>query len=211
MLDLWTGKISSSFTYEGSLVEVETWADPDSYTVSLAVNSDLLSKGVLGIFFDFPYPTPDKFGAPFVGVFNQTDKHTTTLQQGAGKASICHEIDATSYYVSMIWNCGADMSGPTGNSHRYVLHPSPGTRRLELSTTFSPVLESHIPPPEHVRAASASWWEAYWEIGAFIDLSSTDSADATELQRRVILSQYLLAVNSASSSPPQGNYTSLFQ
>ncbi|KAK7753847.1 hypothetical protein SLS62_004213 [Diatrype stigma] len=203
MLDLWTGRISSSFTYEGSLIEVETWADPGSDTVSIAVDSDLLSKGALKIFFDFPYPTRDKFGAPFVGVFNETDKHTTTLQQGARNASIRHQIDATSYYVSMAWNGGANISGPIEDSHHYVLHPSPGTHRLELSTTFSPVSKSHIPSSEHVRAASASWWEAYWENGAFIDLSSTDLADATELQRRVILSQYLLAVNSASSYPSQ--------
>ena len=51
-LDLWTGKISSSFTYGGSRVEVETWADPHSDTVSVAVTSDLLSEGGLGVFFD---------------------------------------------------------------------------------------------------------------------------------------------------------------
>lgn len=205
-LDLWTGKISSSFTYKGSLVKVETLADPDSDTVGIEVSSDLLSKGALGIFFDFPYPTQNKFDAPFVGVFNETDKHTTTLQQGIGKAIVYHGIDATSYSVSMNWNCNGNISRLAEGSHRYVLQPSPGTQKLGLSTTFSPVSKSPIPSLNSVRTASTTWWKSYWERGAFVDLLSTKSADAIELQRRIILSQYLLAVNSASSLPPQGEY-----
>ncbi|RYP54047.1 hypothetical protein DL768_001049 [Monosporascus sp. mg162] len=203
-LDLWTGRISSSFTYDGSSVEVETWADPNSDTVSIAVNSELLSKGALGIFFDFPYPTRNKFDAPFVGIFNATDNHTTRLQtRGTRKASIRHDIDATSYFVSMSWSSDARISGPAEGSHHYVLQPSPETRRLELSTTFSPAPKSDILPLSSVRAASKRWWKSFWQRGAFVDLTSTKSPDAIELQRRTILSQYLLAVNSASSYPPQ--------
>ena len=204
-LDLWAGRISSSFTYKGSRVEVETWADPHSDTVSVAVNSDLFSKGALGVFFDFPYPTRNKFDAPFVGVFNETDKHATTLQRsGAGKASIHHEIDTTSYLVTVDWNCGGEISGPADRPHRYVLQPLPETRRLELSATFSPDPVPYVPSLRSISEASVSWWESYWKQGAFIDLSSTKLPDAAELQQRTILSQYLLAVNSASSYPPQG-------
>lgn len=204
-LDLLTGKISSSFTYDGSQVEVETWADPHSDTVSIVVSSDLFARGALGIFFDFPYPTRNKFDAPFVGVFNETDKHTTALRRlEAGKASIRHEIDDTSYLVTVDWNCGGEISGPADGSHRYVLQPSPETRRLELSAAFSPDPVSHVPSAHSVSEASVSWWESYWKQGAFIDLSSAKSPDAAELQRRTILSQYLLAINSASSYPPQG-------
>ncbi|RYP10966.1 hypothetical protein DL765_007927 [Monosporascus sp. GIB2] len=210
-LDLWTGKISSSFTYNGSSVEVETWVDPSSDTVSIAVNSELLSKEALGIFFDFPYPTRNKFDAPFVGVFNSTDKHTTTLQtRGTRKASIRHEIDATSYVVSMSWSSDATISGPAGGSHQYVLQPSPETCRLELSTTFSPAPKSDVLTLSSVRAASKCWWKSFWKRGAFVDLTSTKSPDAIELQRRTILSQYLLAVNSASSYPPQGKQAPFF-
>lgn len=47
---------------------------------------------------------------------------------------------------------------------------------------------------------------SYWETGAFVDVTSTEGpakANATELQRRIILSQYLLAVNEAGKDPPQ--------
>lgn len=44
---------------------------------------------------------------------------------------------------------------------------------------------------------------SYWESGAFVDLTATDNENATELQRRIILSQYLLAVNEAGRDSPQ--------
>ncbi|KAI1107372.1 Six-hairpin glycosidase-like protein [Jackrogersella minutella] len=202
-LDLWTGKISSSFTHDGAPVKVETWADSSSDTVSIAIDSELLSTESLGIFFDFPLPTVNKFEAPFVGVFNATDEHTTVLQQGNNSATIRHDIDAASYYASIAWNSSAKISGPLKGTHRYVLQPSKGTKRFELSVTFSPVSDTHTPSFEDVTSASTTWWESFWKSGAFIDLSGVKSPNATELQRRTILSQYLTAVNSASSYPPQ--------
>ncbi|KAI0142365.1 Six-hairpin glycosidase-like protein [Hypoxylon sp. NC0597] len=202
-LDLWTGKISSSFTYNGTPVEVETWADPNSDTVGVAIESELFSKGSLSIFFDFPFPTQNKFDAPFVGVFNATDKHTTRLQRGESKATIQHDIDSTSYFTSILWDSDAAIAGPIEKTHRYVLQPLGETKKIELSVSFSPVLSTDIPSFSDITAASSIWWESFWRSSAFIDLSQVKSPNATELQRRTILSQYLTAVNSASSYPPQ--------
>ncbi|KAI0013267.1 Six-hairpin glycosidase-like protein [Xylariaceae sp. FL0662B] len=202
-LDLWTGKISSSFTYAGASVEIETWADSSSDTVGIAIESKLLSAGFLGIFFDFPFPTGNYFETPFVGILNATDRHTTTLQTGRNEASIQHDLDATSYLVSIIWNHGAEISRSVEGSHRYLLQPSQGSEKIELSVTFSPISRPQVPSLKQVRSASKLWWESYWDSGAFIDLSKAKSSNATELQRRAILSQYLVAVNSASTYPPQ--------
>ncbi|KAI1460895.1 Six-hairpin glycosidase-like protein [Annulohypoxylon moriforme] len=202
-LDLWTGRISSSFTYKGAPVKVETWADSNSDTIGIAIESELLSGESLGIFFDFPFPTVNKFEAPFVGVFNATDKHNTTLHQGKNRADIRHDIDTTSYYTSVTWNNNARISGPFNNTHRYVIQPSKGSRRIELSVAFSPASGTHIKSFGDIQSSSQAWWESFWESGAFIDLSGVKSPNATELQRRTILSQYLTAVNSASSYPPQ--------
>ncbi|CAJ2511816.1 Uu.00g074410.m01.CDS01 [Anthostomella pinea] len=202
-LDLWTGKISSSFTYKGAQVEIETWADPNSDTIGIAVESELLSTGTFGIFFDFPMPTLNKFGAPFVGVFNATDNHTTTLQSLPKGATIQHDIDATSYLVTFSWDGAAEILGPSQGTHRYLLQPLEGTKAIALSAAFSPDMKAHVPPVDVIKTASETEWEAYWNSGAFIDLSKTQSSNATELQRRIILSQYLTVVNSASSYPPQ--------
>ncbi|KAL7623886.1 hypothetical protein AAE478_005442 [Parahypoxylon ruwenzoriense] len=203
ILDLWTGKISSSFTYDGVPVEVETWADSSSDTIGIVVESELFSTESLSIFFEFPLPTRNKFDAPFVGVFNATDQHATVLERGENTATIRHVIDATSYYVAVACDSNAEISGPVNGTHRYILRPSQEAKRIELSVSFSPTGDTNIPSLGEITEASTMWWESFWESGAFIDLSKAKSPNATELLRRTILSQYLTAVNSASSLPPQ--------
>ncbi|KAH8163426.1 hypothetical protein CIB48_g4836 [Xylaria polymorpha] len=204
-LDLWTGKISSSFKYKGTAIYVETWADASSDTIGISVESELLAKGSLGIFFDFPFPTRNKFDAPFVGVFNATSSHRTTLRPRKGSATIRHDLDETSYDVSFNWNSQADISGPAEGTHRYLLQPSGKTKNIALSVTFSPdATRARVPSLDEIKQASRDWWESFWNSGAFVDLTTTPSAKATELQRRIVLSQYLTAINSASAYPPQG-------
>lgn len=203
VLDLWTGKISSSFVYNGSLVEVETWADTESDVVGINVKSDLLTDGALGVFFDFPYSDRNKFDAPYVGVWNASCSHSTVLeQQSDSQASIQHILDSNTYFVTAKWEGKGTVTGPAKGTHRYFL-TTPGTDNLELTVSFSPTEASNDRTFNEVTAASQSWWRSFWNSGAFVDLTAVKSANATELQRRIILSQYLLAVNSASSNPPQ--------
>ncbi|RMY21420.1 hypothetical protein D0867_03361 [Hortaea werneckii] len=56
---------------------------------------------------------------------------------------------------------------------------------------------------EHIRSASEHYWQEFWEDGAFLDLTGSDNANATELQRRIVQSQYILSVNEAGFDPPQ--------
>lgn len=205
-LDLWTGSICSTFTYQGQQVTVETWSDTDSDTIGVKIESSLLSNGSIGVFFDFPLPTRNKFDAPFVGVFNATANHTTAMTAGQRNASIRHDMDDTTYFASIAWNEEASISGPVNDTHRYLLTPNGESDTLEFSVTYSPVPASDVPSVSDIQTSSTSWWEEYWTKGAFIDLTSSNSPNATELQRITILSQYLVAVNSASSNPPQGKF-----
>ena len=206
VLDMWTGKITSKFTYNELPVEVHTWADSDSDTVAIAVDSPLLKTGSLALFFDFPYPTDNKFDAPFVGVFNKTSQHTTTLEASTGGASIRHDLGTTSYITSMNWSGQANISGPALGTHRYSLTPQ-GSESIQLTVNFSPVGVTNSKPVAtygDITTSSEKWWEDYWTSGAFVDMTAVKSVNATELQRRTMLSLYLEAVNSASSLPPQG-------
>lgn len=203
VLDLWTGCLLSTFTYNGIQVKVETRAASDSDTVGVSVESDLLSTGDLGLFFDFPYPdVVNKFDAPFVGVWNATSNHSTSLEQSGNTFSILHTLDNNSYVMTATWEGNGEVFGPGNGTHRYFF-TIPGSTKLNLTANFSPVEVSSVVSLESLAKDAESWWEEYWTSGAFIDLTSTDSANATELQRRIILSQYLVAVNSASSFPPQ--------
>ncbi|ESZ96376.1 hypothetical protein SBOR_3208 [Sclerotinia borealis F-4128] len=104
------------------------------------------------------------------------------------------------------WEDEGQVSGPKEGTHRYFFK-TPGLNNLRMIGTFSDS-ESYseagnIELSVADLKSSKSWWQSYWDTGAFIDLSSVDSTTGTELQRRIILSQYLLAVNLASSLPPQ--------
>ncbi|KAJ4423413.1 hypothetical protein N0V82_001886 [Gnomoniopsis sp. IMI 355080] len=202
VLNLWSGSLVSTFTYKGVHVKVETRTASDSDTVGISVESDLLSNGTLGLFFDFPYPDVNKFDAPFVGLWNATSNHSTSLEKSENKCSILHTIDDNSYVMTAAWAGDGKVRGPDNGTHRYFL-TVPGSNKLDLTANFSPAAISNIVSFESLVKDAESWWEDYWTSGAFIDLTSADSANATELQRRIILSQYLVAVNSASSYPPQ--------
>lgn len=204
VLDLWTGTLVSSFFYNGSKVTVETRAAPDSDTVGIRVSSDLLQTGALGLFFDFPYSDVNKFNAPFVGVWNATANHSTSLVGTLDtQLAIQHTLDNNSYFVTATWEGQAQVSGPEPGTHRYLLRLAGGSSTLNMTVAFSPDEVGSVVSLKDLENSSTLWWEDYWTSGAFIDLIFVNSTDATELQRRIILSQYLMAVNSASSLSPQ--------
>ncbi len=203
-LDLYAGNIISTFSYMGSVVQVQTTVDPNSDTISVQLDSELLSNGTLGIFFDFPHSDVYKFDAPFVGVWNTPSLHTTSLHQTEYEAQITHYIDTTTYYTSIQWDGEASISRLSNSTHRYILQPTTESdSSLGLTVNFSPSRGAKLSDAQSIADDSSSWWSNYWESGAFIDLTPSNNTNATELQRRIILSQYLTAVNSAGKDSPQ--------
>jgi hypothetical protein len=53
-----------------------------------------------------------------------------------------------------------------------------------------------------VRALSAEHWAKFWQSGGAIDFSGSTDPRARELERRVVLSQYLTAIQFAGDFPP---------
>ncbi|MDE6045697.1 MAG: hypothetical protein K2G10_00130, partial [Alistipes sp.] len=51
--------------------------------------------------------------------------------------------------------------------------------------------------------AAADYWRSYWTEGGAVDFSGCKDPRAAELERRVVLSQYLLGIQCAGSYPPQ--------
>jgi len=54
-----------------------------------------------------------------------------------------------------------------------------------------------------VQAASRDGWEKYWKTCGTIDLSGNDDPRAAELERRIVLSQYIMGAQEAGSLPAQ--------
>ncbi|MCP2050119.1 UNVERIFIED_ORG: hypothetical protein J3D58_004191 [Paenarthrobacter nicotinovorans] len=60
-----------------------------------------------------------------------------------------------------------------------------------------------LSPGSSVAAASSAHWPEFWSTGGAIELHATEDPRAEELERRVVLSQYLTAINCSGSLPPQ--------
>ena len=159
--------------------------------------------------FDFPWNDgSQKFEAPFVGSFDNASLHTTKLtRNGATGAEVQHMLGGSTFFTSVAWAGKAILSRDTPSAHRYSLKPSKSrTTTLSLTATYSLQSHSslHLPTVPQVIQSSQTWWANYWNTGGFIDMvSGTHTPEANELQRRVILSQYIEAVNEAGDFPPQ--------
>lgn len=213
-LDLWTGVITSSFQVDGTAVKVITQGDFDSDSVAFQIESTLLSSGDLEVDLDFPYPpvhtTKYKYEV-FVGTYDFPLNHSTTLDQSEGPdtAHIYHEMQETSYFVNLRWSTDASLglkrNEPQNSSaitaHRYTLSQTAASNTssstILFTANFSP--EKHIPDlPSEIQERNPSAWNDYWEEGGFIDLTGSTNPNATEIQRRIVLSQYHVRVNSAA-------------
>ena len=284
-LDLWSGLITSQFTFQGQPVHVETICDPTRDAVAVNVESPLIAAGRLSIALDFPY-ADTRYFADLVGDWGRPDAHQTVMTpHGPNRADFDRTVDASHYHVSLGWSSGAALHGPpieappgvlkivkavygardqwvdvtalvaaavhgnrlsilAGNDlagdpikdtpktlnvtysregdertaripegqelripassdrHRYLL--TSGGANLECTCAFSPRSDARgLPGFTAVKQASADYWSQFWRSGGAIDLSGSKDPRAAELERRLVLSQYLMAVNEAGSLPPQ--------
>ncbi len=62
---------------------------------------------------------------------------------------------------------------------------------------------SPLPTFAQTELASVKHWADFWQGGGAIDLSESKDPRWKELERRIVLSQYIMAVNEAGSLPPQ--------
>ena len=56
---------------------------------------------------------------------------------------------------------------------------------------------------DQYHKATLRHWNAWWKAGAIVDFSQCTDQRAKELERRVVLSQYLTQINCANNMPPQ--------
>lgn len=162
---------------------------------------------------DFPYNDGTlKFSEPLVGIWNATSNHTTSLSAlDAHTAQINHTLDGTTYFAVLALSNsagpGLNLTRSDTSSHRYTLRPSSGESTLSFTLTYTPdkIATKDLPSSASaIQSASSTWWRNYWHSGGFVDMvSESTDARADELQRRVILATYLLAVNEAGKNPPQ--------
>jgi hypothetical protein len=107
---------------------------------------------------------------------------------------------------------GAAWTADSTRRHQFLLTPSSLSGKFTMSCTFSDP-ESPLPvtPPggwsaEAIATRTSEEWKRFWGAGAFLDLNAGDAAATAqqiELERRVVLSQYLMRAQEHGPLPPQ--------
>jgi hypothetical protein len=198
-LDLWNGVIVSHFRFDGEAVDVETIGHPTLDAVSVRVKSSLVRTGRVAIDLRFPYGTGQMTAADWT----KPEAHRTVLTQPQpNDARFVRTLDADTYYASTRWEPGGAMAkvGP----HTYLLSAAPDTDALAFTAVFTPApMTETLPTFEEARAATRTHWNRFWSTGGAIDLSGSTDPRWKELERRIVLSQYLTAIQCAGRYPPQ--------
>lgn len=194
-LDLWTGTLMSKFALKGSAVAVMTCCHPERDALGVVVESALAESGRLRAVLEFPYGSP----AMSASDWTNPGQHTTTLSDsGQRKLLIERRLDADRYSVILTW------AGPAKTTEIGVHKVALEGKRLEFVCEFS--RGAAVSPrltAETCLRASETHWRRFWSGGGAVDFSGSTDTRAEELERRVVLSQYLTAIQCSGSAPPQ--------
>ncbi len=196
-LDLWNGKIISHFIFDGESVEVETVCDPKLDAIAVRVKSALLKSQRLAIQIHFPYGTGDVKTADW----NHPDAHETFFSQdkiNIGK--FMRKLDGDAYVMDAKWSLGASITNIT--KHQFEIIPDKKLNALELVCEFAPKSNERLTSFDSAKSDAQKSWNSFWQTGGAIDLSGSKDSRWFELERRIVLSQYLTAIQSAGKNPP---------
>jgi hypothetical protein len=197
-LDLWNGEIVSRFKFDGEPVEVHTVCAPNSDAIAVRVVSPLVKAKRLAIQIKFPYGTGDVKTADW----DHPDAHTTIFSQD--KSNVGHfsrKLDDDSYVVDAKWSLAAVITNTA--KHEFQVVPNGKSDELEFTAGFAPKANSKLSDFGEVQSAAKQNWNHFWQTGGAIDLSGSKDQRWFELERRIVLSQYLTAIQDAGKNPPQ--------
>ena len=198
LLNLWNGYIESTFTYRDANYYTATFVHPERDIVYSSYFTD--AEHPLPVLFRFPYPTGKHSDAACDWTPENTHHKTDIVKQDNNSVLLSRTIDSTTYYVRVCWD--GDAKFERKNTNTFTLTPQ--QHGLDFSCEFSEqkLMENHIPSDTALEQTKHHWRE-YWKKGGIVDFSQCKDPRARELERRVVLSQYLLAVNCAGDTPPQ--------
>jgi hypothetical protein len=189
-LDLWNGTLHSEFEWRGRKIAVETCCHPAADMIAVRI------QGRIPVVFEFPCGSSAMNAADWA----HPEKHITRqLEGGPNYLVLDRRLDRDTYTVHIAWP-GIDAAIKRESAHRFVLTPTNGG--LAFCCGFQRA--GHIPVnPDAAFTAAEKHWSVFWTSGAAIDLSAAPDPRARELERRIVLSQYLTAIQCAGSMPPQ--------
>lgn len=199
-LDLWSGELASRFLIDGEQVDVQTYCHPELDLIAVRVSSPLIAAGRLKVVFRFAYGLGEFGKAP--EDWTKPAKHSTQLENiSANRVRLKRTLDADKYDVDIQFTPGGQISEIA--PHQFELAPAK-EGKLEFVTSFAQkASDSELPNVYQAESKSGFHWTQFWKSGGAVELAGSRDPRANELEGRIVLSQYLLAVQCAGSSPPQ--------
>lgn len=193
-LDMWDGIINSSFKYNGRTYQVETTCHPELDMIATHVQS----KGPIVFDIRFAYPTGGH--CDDACDWNKDQLHSTTLvSHDKNSAVLKRTIDETVYFVMLRWQGTAKLKQKGKNFYQLQSKSTD----LKLTCEYAEQVSSVNNTFDEVADAAKAYWNSYWQKGAMVDFGQCKDSRAQEMERRVVLSQYLLAIQDAGETPPQ--------
>jgi len=226
-LDLYSGMLDSRFILDGKHVGVTTVCDPESDTIAFRIVSH--HKG-LGVKLEFPYGHHDTSGSDWESPGKHTttwklredDSMVTARRQmddmeyyvdfnipaGCTVNADSHVCEIMSDGTAADIRCGfrfsPTMENPAPHTHKASKEEptkSAGNSSAKASLYTASVSEASFADFYTASGNAYIAWAEYWNKVRLADFSQTSDPRAKELERRMVLSLYLLRIQSMGSLP----------
>ena len=211
-LELETGILKSRFVLEGYQVATETVCAKSADILGFSVRSEALKEGRLTVLLAFPYGSSDITASDWghedwheTELFSGKREHKEKLYQdketehNKGTYLFVRTLDRDSYRVRLAVENPARLT----EKKKHAWELSGDDELLQFTLAFWNEKEPVGKCFAQTAADSCEGWENFWNTCGMIDLHESVNERAGELERRIVLSQYLLAIQSMGSVPPQ--------
>ncbi len=201
-LKLWDGEIESTYKADNEPVTVTTGVLPNKDVLYARINSKLLTDRRAKVALRFSYPTGKH--ADDANDWSKPDRHQSIIvSKDNNSALIRRTLDSTTYYVLLQWEGNATLD--SCDRHNFQLATNDDLLSFSIEYLSQMPDQSKFTRYEfdQCHKATLRHWSRWWKEGAITDFSQCTDPRAKELERRVVLSQYLTQINCANNMPPQ--------
>lgn len=205
ILDLWTGQVHSRFTLSGYAANVHTSCHPSRDQIGVSIEGNLVIQEDFAIVVRFPSTecAHEDWRKDIPLNWDPDPQHGVDWLVVDDGVLFTRQLDGQAYTLRI----KARLKGVRQVQwNAFVLSPRVAKSHPQWHIAFGffpgagdPVLDS----VETIAAKSRDHWQNFWSHGGAIDWSESRDSRAAELERRVVLSQYLTAIHCSGSLPPQ--------
>lgn len=197
ILHLYEGILESSFKINGVSCKVTTVCHQNEDALGIKVVSDALLNGQLQVSIAFAYPSESMSGADW----ESEQSHTSVLHREEDKRyCIARRMDETEYYVDVNVNEKCNVTSAKEHCFDYTFDSSEVEMVVLAASNMKNIKKILY---RDVINSSRTNFTDFWEKGGIVDFRGSTDQRAFELERRIILSQYLLKIQCTGDIPPQ--------